>query len=441
MFLLCGVAAAITGFVALCLLFFQSTRKTYPGFGYWTAGVGLLALGYLLFALRGQTPLWVSVFPGNCTFSLGMVLHLDGIRRFLGLKPASRLWYALPVAVLAGLALFYFRWDSPTLRTLVVGITLTAVHWTMAGLLFQRAVSPRSAFYKVIASLLSFSGFLILVRAVWLVSAPNSDLLFKAPLEFAFFTSFIVLHLGENLSLIMLNAERVESELVLAKDNLAQTVTGLEEALIRQKQTEESLRESEERYRTFFDTSRDCVFMTTLDGRFIDFNDVALETLGYEHTKREEVLGKKVSDFYADPAQREAHAATVARVGVSKEYPVDLRKQDGTIIHTLITTVARKDPHGNIIGFQGTVRDITDRKRAEQDRERLIGQLQQAIAEVKTLSGLLPICSSCKKIRDDNGYWQQIEAYIRKHSEAEFTHSICPECAKKLYPEFYPDNE
>ena len=62
--------------------------------------------------------------------------------------------------------------------------------------------------------------------------------------------------------------------------------------------------------------------------------------------------------------------------------------------------------------------------------------VEQALAQVKQLGGLLPICASCKKIRDDKGYWQQIEAYIREHSEAEFSHSICPECVKKLYPEF-----
>ena len=66
-------------------------------------------------------------------------------------------------------------------------------------------------------------------------------------------------------------------------------------------------------------------------------------------------------------------------------------------------------------------------------RER--NELQEALSEIKTLSGLLPICASCKKIRDDKGYWNQIEAYIRDRSEAEFSHSICPECAKHLYPE------
>jgi predicted membrane protein len=63
-------------------------------------------------------------------------------------------------------------------------------------------------------------------------------------------------------------------------------------------------------------------------------------------------------------------------------------------------------------------------------------ELQATLDQVKTLSGLLPICASCKNIRDDNGYWKQIEQYIQHHSEAEFSHGICPECAKKLYPDF-----
>ena len=73
------------------------------------------------------------------------------------------------------------------------------------------------------------------------------------------------------------------------------------------------------------------------------------------------------------------------------------------------------------------------------EKEKLIGKLQEALAKVKTLSGLLPICSSCKKIRDDKGYWNQIETYIRQRSEADFTHGICPKCAKTLYPGLLKD--
>jgi CheY-like chemotaxis protein len=71
--------------------------------------------------------------------------------------------------------------------------------------------------------------------------------------------------------------------------------------------------------------------------------------------------------------------------------------------------------------------------KAEAERKKLIRELQQALAEIKTLKGIVPICASCKKIRDDKGYWQQLEAYIREHSQAEFSHGICPDCARKLY--------
>jgi DNA-binding response OmpR family regulator len=76
-------------------------------------------------------------------------------------------------------------------------------------------------------------------------------------------------------------------------------------------------------------------------------------------------------------------------------------------------------------------------KTALDERDRFIYKLQEALSKVKTLSGLLPICSSCKKIRDDKGYWNQIEDYIREHSPADFSHSVCPVCAKRLYPGFY----
>jgi hypothetical protein len=81
------------------------------------------------------------------------------------------------------------------------------------------------------------------------------------------------------------------------------------------------------------------------------------------------------------------------------------------------------------------VQEITNRKKAEEEREKLIMELQNALGKVKLLSGFLPICAACKKIRDDKGYWNQIESYIRDHSEAKFSHSICPDCFKKLYPE------
>jgi PAS domain S-box-containing protein len=83
------------------------------------------------------------------------------------------------------------------------------------------------------------------------------------------------------------------------------------------------------------------------------------------------------------------------------------------------------------------IRDITERKRVHAERERLIAELKDALAKVKLLSGLLPTCASCKKIRDKDGQWQPMETYIRHHSEAQFTHTVCPDCGERLYGEEY----
>jgi hypothetical protein len=86
-------------------------------------------------------------------------------------------------------------------------------------------------------------------------------------------------------------------------------------------------------------------------------------------------------------------------------------------------------------------RNITDRKVAEQEREKLVLELREALSQVKALSGLLPICASCKKIKNDKGCWEQMEVYIRDHSEADFSHGICPDCIAKYYPDYHLGNE
>jgi hypothetical protein len=94
-------------------------------------------------------------------------------------------------------------------------------------------------------------------------------------------------------------------------------------------------------------------------------------------------------------------------------------------------------PGGAIIASQ----DITAQKTAENDRLKLIEKLQQALGELETLRGLLPICACCKKIRDDGGYWNHIESYLRKHTLADFTHTLCPECVKQFYPDLWKKME
>ncbi len=82
-------------------------------------------------------------------------------------------------------------------------------------------------------------------------------------------------------------------------------------------------------------------------------------------------------------------------------------------------------------------REVEERRSVQISNEQLISELRKATAEVKTLSGLLPVCASCKQVRDDQGYWSQLETYLKKHTEISFSHGLCQDCAHKLYPEYY----
>ncbi|MCP4643702.1 MAG: GAF domain-containing protein [bacterium] len=89
--------------------------------------------------------------------------------------------------------------------------------------------------------------------------------------------------------------------------------------------------------------------------------------------------------------------------------------------------------------FGSSIGNLCSRKRIEEERELLIRELQDALAHIKTLHGLIPICANCKKVRDDHGYWQRIEIYLRDHSDADFSHGLCPECMETLYPDLVRD--
>ncbi|MCX5853935.1 MAG: PAS domain-containing protein [Deltaproteobacteria bacterium] len=131
-----------------------------------------------------------------------------------------------------------------------------------------------------------------------------------------------------------------------------------------QKQVEESIRESEEKYRAFFKTSRDCVFITSKDGYWIDFNDFAVEFFGYETA--EELQNVRIAELYKNKQDRKKHAEKIERNGYTQDYAIDLKKKNGTVINTLITSALIKEKSGQIIGYQGTIKDITERKQAEE---------------------------------------------------------------------------
>lgn len=176
------------------------------------------------------------------------------------------------------------------------------------------------------------------------------------------------------------------------------------------------------------------VFHKDTDHIYTGCNQSFCDFLGLS---RAEIIGKTVYDVapkdLAD-IYRQKDAALFAHPGV-QVYEFDMQHTSLGRRHVMLNKATFHKANGKTAGLVGTILDITDKKEAEENQQRLIIELQEALDKVKTLSGFLPICASCKKIRDDQGYWNQVEEYIQKHSQAEFSHGICPDCMRSLYPE------
>lgn len=193
------------------------------------------------------------------------------------------------------------------------------------------------------------------------------------------------------------------------------------------------LRDAEHRYTVLFDSVPVGLYRATAAGEILDANPALVERLGYPDAK--EVVGLNLADFFVQLEEYQAWREQMVSDGLSCNFETRLHCKDGRTCWVENSARAVVDPETRETFYEGRLEDITARKKAEDEREQLIAELQDALAKVKTLSGLLPICSSCKRIRDDKGYWNQIEVFIQVHSDAEFTHSVCPECMKRLYPE------
>ncbi len=200
------------------------------------------------------------------------------------------------------------------------------------------------------------------------------------------------------------------------------------------KRAEAELRLSEAQFRRLFDDAPTGYHELDTEGRLIRVNRTELETLGYS---AEEMVGRHVWEFVDEKgvSQEAVLKKLAGTLPIAPSHERVYRKKDGTRLPALIQDRLLLDGEGRITGIRSTLQDISERKRAEAERERLIAELQTTLAEVKVLKGFIPICASCKQIRDDQGFWDQIESYITRHSDARFSHGICPDCMKRLYPE------
>ena len=176
------------------------------------------------------------------------------------------------------------------------------------------------------------------------------------------------------------------------------------------------------------------ILIANLEGRITYVNPSFLRM--FEYMDKEEVLGNNVADFFGSKEIKSlADVAAIIDLTTSATAEFAVVHKDGTRFYVEVSSSNVTNDQGNVVGAMASFVDITRRKQTEMEREDLIRKLQTALVKIKTLRGLVPICASCKKIRDDQGFWHQVEVYVRDHTEANFSHSICPACAKELYPE------
>jgi PAS domain S-box-containing protein len=200
-----------------------------------------------------------------------------------------------------------------------------------------------------------------------------------------------------------------------------------------------AVRTSESRFATIFRASPVAICITTLAEKvYLDVNAQFLSLTGYT---RAELIGQRADDqnMWAGPDEQIQMVHTLQKHGSIQSMEIGLRTQTGTVRDVLCSIeLIEVDGAACLLSM---MQDLTEHKQAAAEREHLIRELRGALANIRTLRGLLPICASCKKIRDDSGYWSQLETYFQVHADVAFSHGICPECLQRLYPDLAAESE
>lgn len=223
------------------------------------------------------------------------------------------------------------------------------------------------------------------------------------------------------------SAQERTRELEAANGKLKAEVKG-------RKKAQHEIQQVKREWEITFDAMVDWVCLVHLDGTIIRSNRRGEEMF---NAPARDLVGQNCCEVLHGAPRAVPGCPMSAAIASGRRKSVELQLADGRWMMISIDPII--DDNNNLLNVVHICRYITERKAIEVERERMVLELRAALADVKTLSGLLPICSVCKKIRDDKGYWNQIEAYIHKHSGTRFSHGICPDCVRDVYPEIKLD--
>ena len=392
----------ITVVLTIAFTMFWYHFRSIRGPFFWAAALAVISLGNIFIIARGHIPDFCSIVIANTLILGGFSFVLKGIRDFFYLKKGA-VWEWVPVAIMFLSSCYYTYINVDlTARIFVFSILASFIVFRCAYLLYKNHQSGKAKFQGFTAGAFFLISGVFLIRAVITfldIGVPESESLLS-PNAVTVITEIlgIAAYISLSIGLISLPGQRAMEELRISSDQLISV--------------NKDLMNSEARFRTLSEASFEGIIISE-EGKIIDVNNTLVKMLEYSTS---EIIGMQVKDFVA-PDQQQKMQDRMSAV-MEEIFEVDFIKKDGTSFPAEVCSklFSVKDRKVRV----SAVRDLTEKKKAE--------------AEIKILKGILPICANCKKIRDDKGYWSQVESYIKEYSEAEFSHSICPECVKKLYP-------
>ncbi len=393
---------------AIVLMFlWMQNRSRYQGTGLWAANLALKAAGLLLIVLRGTIPLWMATVFATTLFVVGEIMLYQGLGVFLQVR--VRQLHNMVILAFYVLVHGYFSIITASLatRNLILSAAWLFICMQSVWLLFVRIKSEFRFLTLSTGISLGLYSVINMVRIIdyFIYPNPKENYMDSGMFEAVILISFQVATILLTYSLSLMVNKRLTMDIEF----------------------------QEEKFSKAFHSSPYAVLLTRrCDGNIFEANTGFENLSGFSIA---EALGKTTVDLelFNDADSRGEILKELDEKGFIRDKEIRFRTKTGKVLVGLYSADAILINNQQCI--LSSINDITERKTAEVEREKMIRDLQNALSEIKTLGGMLPICSSCKKIRNDSGYWQQIESYLKEHSDAEFSHSLCPDCLQKLYPD------
>ena len=402
----------ITHFIQIIVFTYQYIiNKNYHGIEWWLMWSAAEVIGFIFLLLRDIPSIHVTaiIFQNSLIIS-GVIFLYIGIMRFFDKKENRKIIISIFGIFLVSFLYFLFVNDNIQTRGTIIAATLSIISFvTVHALIVYKPKSVTASAYFT-AAVFFAHGCFFAVRTVMLFIGTPENIFGSTILNIATYIDALVCSILWTFVFIVMVNQRLNSD----------------------------MKEAKEEMEIVFNTSPDSAIISRLiDGLIIYTNEGFSSLTGF--TRNESVGNSTLNiNIWVNQEDRQRVVSELSEKGFIENFESRFQRKDKSQIVGLLS--AKIINLQNIPHIISVTRDITELKKKENELKDVILKLQKALEEIRTLRGILPICANCKKIKDDKGYWEQVESYISKHSEAEFSHLICPDCMKKLYPEFCNGN-